>query len=106
MRHTAVTRVVLGLAALLVTAVVWFALLAAPRTAETAAPDGEALFRGACAGCHAASELADGLRRAEDRLGALTELLELLDDHGPTSTAEDLLIAGYLAGRGGAADGD
>jgi mono/diheme cytochrome c family protein len=98
MRHTAVTRVVLGLAALLVAAAVLFAWLAAPRAADAAAPDGEALFRGACARCHTASELALGLRRAGDRPAAVSRLLELLVDHGSTSTAEDRAIAEYLVG--------
>jgi mono/diheme cytochrome c family protein len=98
MRHTAVTRVVLGLAALLAAASLLFAWLAAPRASGAAAPDGAALFSAACAGCHSPTELARGLQRAEDRLAAATRMLELLADHGSTSLAEDLAITGYLAG--------
>ena len=106
MRHLVVTRVVAGLAALLVAACLLFARIVTPRAAPAgAAPagparavDGAALFASRCASCHAVADLAvaPAVSGPDDR--ALTGFLA---GHGHSAPAENPVIAAWLrAGAG------
>jgi mono/diheme cytochrome c family protein len=111
MRHVLVTRASLAIVALLVAASSTFAWLASRSRATPERPerdssppiDGERVFAGACASCHAARELADRLRAAADVETAAREMETFLADHGEATGAEDRAIVAFL--RALAADG-
>lgn len=114
MRHTAVRRTVLALAAVLVLSAWLFGWIVSPRhvdvpPAPVAAPstpavpaqtsetppkvpsDGAALFRSYCGGCHSSGRL---------RLNQSRRDLEIfLRTHGTASDAEDAIILDFLASR-------
>jgi mono/diheme cytochrome c family protein len=108
MRHVLVTRASLAIVALLVAASSTFAWLASrpgatPERDSSPPIDGERVFAGACASCHAARELADRLRAAADVETAAREMETFLADHGEATGAEDRAIVAFL--RALAADG-
>lgn len=107
MRHTAVRRTVLALAAVLVSSACLFVWLVGPRQVEVpavepapsgsprsaapASPDGAALFRSYCGSCHSTSSL----KLAQPRV----DLEVFLRTHGSASDADDVVILDFLAGQ-------
>jgi len=87
-------------------AAAWYTPLPFGACSDCHADPHRGAMSGACASCHEASALAGALAEAEDPLEAALALVELLAEHGASSTAEDLAIAGWLAGGArDAADG-
>lgn len=103
MRHLLVTRVVAGLAVLLVAACLLFARIVTPLPVPGAGPaaDGAALFESRCSACHAAADFAARWAAPADHAPAdpeevRRELVGFLAGHGHSSPAEDAAIADWL----------
>lgn len=116
MRHLLVTRLVMLLVMLSLTAVWLFARLAgrpavsggAPTTTGAApapaAPDAGRLFGERCGTCHDAASLAADLAASPDRAARKAEWMSFLPDHAATTGDEADALVRYLeAGAGEAA---
>ena len=107
MRHSAAHHAALALCALLLAAALLFAWSGSSAPVAGGAPEGDGAagaepFEAHCAGCHDLEDLVAPYT-GEGAAAAVLELLELLEEHGAATPAEDRAIAARLleAARGG-----
>jgi mono/diheme cytochrome c family protein len=104
MNHLVVTRVVVGIGVLCLTAALSFAWLRSSLLLDSnaaapmqAADRGATLFGRHCASCHQPDSVAGPLRGAAGDAEA-QRVLDLLRSHGKSDDAEDRAIVSYLRG--------